>query len=890
MTRTASPAQQIADPAQPYRCEVDTRGLDASGREKLNPFALLEGLRADYERYVRTFQKLQNPAIRDWVLNRMDQGAMLWREPFIQLRPRFERGRSLAELVAGDLLHPDVLRVFTATPGDRSAEPVSLHHHQSEAVERILRDRSNVVIATGTGSGKSFCFGIPIISECLRQRAAGVEGIKAVIIYPMNALANSQYDDFARRLHGSGLKIALYTGDTQNNPDAALEKLREATGRTAPFDSELLSRDEIKGREPGSRLPDILMTNYQMLELLLTRFEDRVLFPAEHAGRLRFLVLDEVHTYTGKRGADVACLIRRLKQHTGSIGSLRCLGTSATVQNGDGGDEREIISSFAGRLFGEPFSPEAVVRERYVPLDLDGPAHLPAACGISAEALTRFDGAVASAAPLAASLAGRELTAAETTAEGLGILLRDHAGMRFLESRLRERAMPLSEIAAAYREELRPGASLKACEREVEAALLVGTVAEAPVHGKLEPRFVPKLHQFFSQGRTITSCLTADGPHLNDRGETTCPTCALSGRASLAFPVNFCRCCGQEFYGVSIGEEGHLEPRDIDATETGGAPAYLYPREYDRQDVPLPDGWITPTGKIKKDKEQACPEPKTYCSDCNQLDAACACGSRVQVTVVPAPFLFCPACGVEYDRRSREFNKLFSFGSIGRSTGTDILIAGTLARLPEAQRKVIAFSDNRQDTALQAAHLNNLHRRLQFRRGLYQALRVQAERHSDVGLTLRDGGYQIFEALRRANSLPTYGRNMGKYARNPAVDEKYQRYLTYGILQELKESPHRNHQNLEDAGLLIVDYNGLDAFARDEAVWTTIPELARRDPAEREDYLRGFLHVMRKRLAIAQATSSTPPASNAPSWRIWKRAASFTRTPMAAASWATAIP
>ena len=67
MTRTASPAQQVADPAQPYRCEVDIRSLDTSGREKLNPFALLEGLRADYERYVRTFQKLQNPAIRDWV-------------------------------------------------------------------------------------------------------------------------------------------------------------------------------------------------------------------------------------------------------------------------------------------------------------------------------------------------------------------------------------------------------------------------------------------------------------------------------------------------------------------------------------------------------------------------------------------------------------------------------------------------------------------------------------------------------------------------------------------------------------------------------------------------------------------------------------------------------
>jgi len=182
----------------------------------------------------------------------------------------------------------------------------------------------------------------------------------------MNALANSQYDDFARRLRGTRLRIALYTGDTASSPGEALEQDRSATGREAPYDSEVLSRQEIQQHPP-----DILMTNYVMLELLLTRFEDRRLFAAP--GVLRFLVLDEIHTYTGKRGADVAALIRRLKQHTHTVGALRCIATSATVESSDSGGAAAAVAEFATRLFGEPFSPEHVVTEVFAPL----PSNLP---------------------------------------------------------------------------------------------------------------------------------------------------------------------------------------------------------------------------------------------------------------------------------------------------------------------------------------------------------------------------------------------------------------------------------------------------------------------------------------------------------------------------------
>jgi len=267
----------------------------------MNPLTALQAIQDAYLTYVRTFQKFQNPAIREWVLEQVHKGRLLWKEPFIQLSRRFRYGDSFETLVAEELLHPETPRYF---PDPHTGNPVRLYHHQSEAIRKVLGQGHNIVVTTGTGSGKSFCFTIPIVSECLRLRDRGVRGIKAVIIYPMNALANSQYNDLAERLQGSGLTVALYTGDTPESPEEGLAFLRETTGRPQPYDSEILSRQEIR-----DRLPDILMTNYVQLELLLTRFEDKKLFPPEHRGVLRFLVLDELHTYIGKRGADVACLI-----------------------------------------------------------------------------------------------------------------------------------------------------------------------------------------------------------------------------------------------------------------------------------------------------------------------------------------------------------------------------------------------------------------------------------------------------------------------------------------------------------------------------------------------------------------------------------------------------
>lgn len=407
----------------------------------MNPFQALDQVQSAYLNYVTTFQKFKNPAIRDWVLQRVQGGTLLWKDPFIQLNRRWQHGESFEALVNAGVLHPDAPQCFTVERGDRAAAPIAPHAHQSSAVRSILGDRANTIIATGTGSGKSFCFGIPIVSDCLRLREQNVAGIKAVIIYPMNALANSQYEDFAHRLHGSGLRIALYTGDTPYSPEEGVAVLKETTGRDRPYDCELLSRREIQDTPP-----DILMTNYVQLELLLTRFEDRKLFPSGQRGVLRFLVLDEVHTYTGKRGADVAALVRRLKQHTGAIGQLRCIGTSATVQSGVGEDERQLIADFASRLFGEPFTREHVIREEYAPLAGQGNVVLPPQIQVTDDMLRQFDGSVSAAERLVAALMGRALDQHEKTAEGFGRLLANQATLNLIEERIAERAWSLNEL------------------------------------------------------------------------------------------------------------------------------------------------------------------------------------------------------------------------------------------------------------------------------------------------------------------------------------------------------------------------------------------------------------------------------------------------------------
>lgn len=817
----------------------------------LNPLTALDNIKSTYRNYVGSFQEFKNPAIKKWVEEKVKDENLLYKGPFIQLNRRFEKGDSFDDLIKEKLLHPNTPTCFTTDPGNSSARPVSLHKHQSKAI-RSITSGNNTIISTGTGSGKSFCFGIPVVSSCLEMQDKGIKGIKAIFVYPMNALANSQYDDFAKRLHNSGIKIAIYTGDTAKTRLQGLQDYRNRFGRD-PYDSELLSREEIQQTPP-----DILITNYVMLEYILTRFEDRKLFPIENEGVLQYLVLDEVHTYTGKKGADVSYLIRRIKQSTGTKNKLRCIGTSATVQDLDNVSSSKAITKFASELFGEHFAEDAVVGEHYTKLAHDPDALLSKDILITEEMVSQFKDTEENIRKIVEALTGQALPYSTMDRTAIGSYLSKQKTVQFIENYLLNDIHEYSELVKKYNQEIRPSNTYNDCSLEITAAFLAGMHTKVTIDDTLQTRIVPKIHTFFSQGRDIKSCITPKAPHLNDAGEVTCPHCAKEKKDYKTFPLVFCRSCGQEYYSVEIQPDGTLIPHELGEEDTDeGKSFYLYPGKLSVSVDDLPDNWITEKKHNIKEqyKEAVNYEAAEYCPSCNKIyrvsdksHPPCICTDKVTVTIIPSPFMYCPSkdCSISYDKRvKKEFNKLFSFSTVGRSTATDVLVASILNNLPEKEKKIIAFTDNRQDTALQSAHINNIQKRMHFRRGMYHTLKDQPD-----PVPVTDLRNMIYDTLEKNKVLPEFAEEDPYGGKSKAGVNAYKDYLLFNAYLELGSTKQKTQSNLEDMGLLKVTYTGIDKIAADTKLWDDKPELMKLSDQIREDFLTGFLDIMRYNMAI----------------------------------------
>jgi ATP-dependent helicase YprA (DUF1998 family) len=302
-------------------------------------FQYREDLIGDYSAYVKGFLEVRDADVERFITSRLD-GGFLWPEPLVQLNPAFVQGPTIDELVDQKRLHPTCSEIFRRgkTVESPLGASLRLHRHQEQAIN-CAQQGVNYVLTTGTGSGKSLAYLIPIIDHVLKIGSG--HGIQAIVVYPMNALANSQLGEMDKFL-GPGfpagkppVRFDRYTG--QENEEA---------------------RDRILNNPP-----DVLLTNYVMLELILTRPRER-----EHlikaAGDLKFLVLDELHTYRGRQGADVSMLVRRLRE-TLKAEDVICVGTSATMGTGATfADVKRDVADVATRLFGAPVSEDDVIGER----------------------------------------------------------------------------------------------------------------------------------------------------------------------------------------------------------------------------------------------------------------------------------------------------------------------------------------------------------------------------------------------------------------------------------------------------------------------------------------------------------------------------------------------
>ena len=313
-----------------------------------------------YENYLKTSFYFRDPALRKSFQEALSQTDAMTKGPFPEPTRHFELGVNERDLAKG-FFSQNCQDLYPAL-NDRS-----LYIHQEQAIRANYADQSNIVVATGTASGKTESFLYPILFTLYQQYLSGginEPGVRALILYPMNALANDQRErlgEICKRLKEKGSAFiptfGQYIGQT---PENAKDSWRNASVREENrLPGELVFREEMRETPPH-----ILLTNYSMLEYLLIRPDDSPLFDNECSRFWQYIVLDEAHQYKGAKGMEMGMLIRRLKQRLRDGGreeDFRCIATSATISTGETEKEKVKVAKFASELFGEEFFADNII-------------------------------------------------------------------------------------------------------------------------------------------------------------------------------------------------------------------------------------------------------------------------------------------------------------------------------------------------------------------------------------------------------------------------------------------------------------------------------------------------------------------------------------------------
>ena len=792
----------------------------------MDVFKLCNTLISNYTDYIKSFITIQDKGISKHVEQELQKGV-LWPDPLIQLNPNFEPGEWIEAHVSQGTLHPQANQIFRLDKNKSPVgKPMRLHRHQSDAVV-AAKSGDNYVLTTGTGSGKSLAYIVPIVDHILRQGSG--RGIQAVIVYPMNALANSQINELDKFLrHGIEGTLPVtykrYTGQERES-----------------------ERQEIINHPP-----DILLTNYVMLELIMTRPRERRLVDGMRG--LQFLVLDELHTYRGRQGADVAMLVRRVRDVCQNP-KLQCVGTSATLaEGGPFSEQQQEIAEVATKLFGAKVKPERVIgetlRRATEPRDLTDPDFrnqlTKRVANRQQKPPAEYDAFVND--PLSIWI--------ETT---FGLTVEKETG------RLK-RAEPISitgEKGAGQQLADLTGLPIEQCTQAIQETLLAGY--ELPQKDTPFPVFAFRLHQFISRGDMVYASLEEpDTRHITLNGQKFVP----GDRQKVLLPISFCRECGQEYYIVRrITDQANgrstFIPRELrDQTkEEDEERGFLYrnPANPWPDDLAallagerLPEDWLEPYKggmRVKYGHRKKLPKAVTL----NTLGEEDSNG--LVYHFVKTPFPFCLNCGVTYSGRERsDFGKLATLSSEGRSTSTTILSLSALRALRrdetlrQTARKLLSFTDNRQDASLQAGHFNDFVEVGLIRAALYRAVADAGE----SGLQHDQLSLHIFRALNLPFDLyasdPEGGRSRSK---RRLTEQAFRDVLGYRVYQDLRRGWRITAPNLEQCGLLQIDYLDLEEICADEAVWAGVhATLATATAAQRYHVCKVLLDVLRRGLAI----------------------------------------
>ncbi|WP_328708861.1 DEAD/DEAH box helicase [Microbispora hainanensis] len=780
----------------------------------MDVFKVHEQLIADYAAFTSGFTEIEDERIKEHVQKRLGEGEQ-WPDPYLSLNPNFAPGGSITQLIGQGLLVEECERIFRVGKDDSAEGHVlNLHRHQREAVE-IARTGASYVLTTGTGSGKSLSYIVPIVDWVLRQKESGAyqPGVKAIIVYPMNALANSQVhelDKFLKEGYGPGREPVTF---------------RRYTGQEKGHERQQILADP----------PDILLTNYVMLDLVLTRPGERDSLITAARG-LRWLVLDELHTYRGRQGADVAMLVRRVRDAC-EADEIQCVGTSATMTTeGSEQHRREKVAETATRLFGVPVARAHVIGET---LERATTADPDAVTGLKIPEQD-YDSFIAD--PLAAWVEAQ-----------FGVVADPATGALTRPPRPRTVPEAARDLAA------RTGYTPEECAAAIQETLKRGAAISHPRTQR--PVFAFRLHQFLSKGDDVyLSIEPEDVRYITSRYQKVVPQPGKEDHILL--PASFCRECGQEYLTVRrVDDKGTIRfksRRDVDQSgdELDG---YLYISsdfpwpdtvQIAVDDQRVPESWLETSSdgspSVIAAKRKYLPEivhvaPNGYVDE-----------DGTRAAYIAAPFTFCLACRTSYEQvRGSDFAKLGSLAVEGRSSATSVIsstVVRTLRENPEIekpQRKLLAFTDNRQDASLQAGHFNDFVQVVQLRGALYRALQAAPD-----GLTHEVIPQRVTEALNLAfadfaqkpEARFTAERNTWKALRQ---------LINYRLYLDLERGWRITMPNLEQTGLLKVDYLDLPDIAAAQDLWDGAHYALRDDrPELRDELLRTLLDELRRVLAI----------------------------------------
>lgn len=699
--------------------------------KEINVHEFGNGIKDTFRRYLATANLIADtePELSDEVWRQLGQTDVFARSALVTSIPAYKPNTPGINLIGAGSppsLYP-LLKNLNSAEFDLKRP---LYGHQLKSIERAQNGR-NIVVATGTGSGKTECFLLPVLDDAARKPASGV---RTIVVYPMNALANDQMDRLRRLLADlPNITFGRYTGETPRDERGfSAEQLAEI----AP--NERFFRNQIK-EDP----PQILLTNFAMLEYLLLRPEDHAIF---RHGALRYVVLDEAHSYAGAQGIDISLLMRRLKQRY-SGNRLQFILTSATLSDDETESSKEKIAGFAHSLTGAEFGTDDVIfgeathgfSDKLIEVSLES---LRSVVGSEAD-LRRWIDALDDDRLLRDLISGSGLPGA---ADALHAGNSDEMLYRFMSSW--EPAKKLFDLVATQSYPVDSLAGILWPD-DPEPNLVVEWILTLAARARTSPSSPPlisaRFHYFFRglSGASVClndecKCRTTSGGRVSRVFLESRSNCD-SPCESLLLPLASCFQCGLPVLTVWLADAGtkwkSIEPPPRNAAGESSR-MFLTWAEQEAEDELEDEDNEKPRGD--DDSVELCLKCGWIATG-KAIGICCDAPRIIELKQIKAPkeeVKQCPRCGANaapFPSIVREFKS-------GDDAVTAVLAESIIRQLPPeteavgrpaAGRKMLVFSDSRQRAAFFAPYLQRTSCESEYSKPLYDALLELERKHGE---------------------------------------------------------------------------------------------------------------------------------------------------------------